>query len=292
MPTTAPGVNTSTPDQNVTQGSQVPRFIQGDKRDHAGGVTEAEKPAEKTAGESQEREEPGGPLLRLFDQNLPAAEYVEELFELRDVILCELEDSWRCDWGCKVLPLTRWVRAHEDLQGKSAPEAWSVLRRAVERGAKSTDQTPDEWWEWFADVNEDSAEAAFFNWWNKIKSLPTADPVEYAFGLAVESTWTTDPTIAASRPKKYQLFIKFCAHLQFNVGKERAIFLPTRKIGGIFDVTPITISRYCEWAVLDKYLVKVSPGEFHPKGKSLAASYHFELGYFPAVFSLTKRKTS
>lgn len=112
-----------------------------------------------------------------------------------------------------------------------------------------------------------------------------------AFDAATDAEWTIEPEIAVNRPKRYQLFIKFCAHLQFNVG-DVPIYLPTRKIGSLLSVTPITISRYCEWAVTDAYIVKVAESEFHPhsKGKSKAASYSFDLSRFSKVFSQTRRK--
>lgn len=254
----------------VPQGSQVPSRGGGigvprppnvrQPPPTAPGVPIAGPPAELPA------EPPEGPLLALLDADLPLDDYVAGLFVHADVLGAGL-----LGWQSPVFALARWAKAHPRLTTAPAAAAWAAFARAA--AALGPDQD-DVWRDYFGCTAED-AEVTVIHTWTRIRSLPTADPLEYALELADAYPLPLPPS---TRPRSagYGRFVGLVAFLQRNVGTKRSIFLPTKRVGQLLGIEPKSASRYCQWAVEDGFLARVAPAVFNPRGR--AADYRFDLG--------------
>lgn len=208
-------------------------------------------------------EEPDGPLLRLLHAGYPFRKYLAELLAENRVLLSGVSEEWHSP----MLHLARWVRAHPDAIRKTAGEAWKDLDRL----SAQYDDEPDAAWKKLFGVNAETAEVEFRSWWDKVRSLPTADPVEYALQLA-DARPVTIPGMGDTRSKLYPRFVAACYYLQKNVGNA-CIFVPTAKFCELLGVSKMTVSRYRDWAVEDGFLKEVAPAVHRRAGKGLATSY-------------------
>lgn len=231
----------------------------------------------KTAKES---DEPGGPLLKLLRSNLDLHDYVSGLFDHSD----ELSDPCYDEhWKSPIIPFTRWVKAYPEVTHMPAKAAWKKVKKCVtEWSCPETDE--EYWWQFCFGVSEKEAANQFQLWWDRIRSLPTADPIEFALKLAKQTKFYLSEPLRDQRPDEYGLFVFFCGFLQYHVGAKTPIFIPTQKVGDLFELSFATIARYCKLAIADKFLTKVAESSYSSKGKSLAASYLFDLRRMPTDF--------
>lgn len=230
-----------------------------------GGKTEEEDARE---GKEEPTYSPEGPLFALLDSNPTLPDYITGLFSRGDVIRGVL-----LDWQTPMLSFVRWAKSHPDMAAQAATGAWGLVASVVKRWKGAG---PDYWWSRHFGVTEEDAEVQFLHWWTRVRSLPTADPLEYALALADECPLRLRAEVAArARSKNYPRFVGLCGYLQRNVGSRRPIFFDGARAGELLGVTKMSVSRYCGWAVEDAYLVKVresSPGR--------CAEYKFDLSRF------------
>ena len=76
---------------------------------------------------------------------------------------------------------------------------------------------------------------------------------------------------AVKRPSSYPSFVSLAGWLQVVAG-DTEIMLPCRDVAEVMGVTPMTVSRYRNWAIEDGYLVKVKDHTFRGKGASNEAT--------------------
>lgn len=265
--------------ESVNQGFQAFTAVK-DLTDPTGGEA-AGGVAEQHQIQSSETDPPrtGGPLAALLSASPPLPEYITGLFNHSRVLLAPLLLG-RGTWMSPVFPFVRYAKAHPAITDLPADQAWRAVRTVVLGWRK---KEPDYWWEAHFCVTEEDAEVEFLHWWDNLRSLPNADPLEYALQLADATPLRLLKEVVAKRSKKYPRFVSFAFHLQRNIGPRTPIFLPIVRIGLLLGVEPMTISRYRKWADQDGYLRKVKPAAYRPKGGGEAATYLFDLTMFPQM---------
>jgi len=89
----------------------------------------------------------------------------------------------------------------------------------------------------------------------------------------------------------YEFFISVAGHLQVIMG-DRNILLPCREVSEQMKVSPRTVSRFQQWGVEDKFLVKVKEHSFRSKGGGSAAEFRFDVSRYSGLESRAQDGTS
>lgn len=219
-------------------------------------------------------------LRQLLERDPPLNEYIRELFSHSKAVLAA---TFALEWfgeASTILPFTRWVKAYRTMVGVDGPQGWKRVSQVV----GGWGETPDHWWDKFYFVSEEDAEVEFLWWWDRMRSLPNANPLEYALRLADAKPLGLRKAVTRERSKKYPRFISLCGYLQSTVGPRTPIALPVENIAELLDVRPMSVCRYRLWATEDEYLTKVKAHSHRPNGGGQAAEYLFDLTLFPKAF--------
>jgi hypothetical protein len=253
------------------QGSQVFKDCKGNTCPVAGTGQEFSQPQPEVPRPTREE------LLRGAVDRDSLADLMKAIFEASLENYGDFDRANRDEWQSDMLPVVRWLRSLPTLAKLDAPAAWKNVAKVVQgwRG-----KTCDQWWIAYIGIGEEDAQVEFLHWWDKIRCLPNGSSLEYALYLADLRPIMLQDDIVTKRSQKYPRFVNMCAHLQKGAGRQKNIFLPIEAIGELLGVTPMSVSRYREWAIKDDYLKLVTTAKRNPKGPGRAAEYRFNLWRF------------
>jgi hypothetical protein len=195
---------------------------------------------------------------------LPRGEFVKQAAQL------EHETNGDAEEFQTLFVFLRALRAHPDFAAVTVKDAWKMVNEVVR-----TWRWPDSGqvgWQYFG-LDAEDAEAAFYDKWPRIRTGLGEHPLLMASIRARTYPVALLPKYADQRPEGYVKFIGLCAWLQVPRGKGGIIFLPIRRVAAVLKVSPMTISRYVQWAIGDGYLVLVNEHVGHSK----AAEYTFRI---------------
>jgi hypothetical protein len=173
--------------------------------------------------------------------------------------------------------------------------SWTSARR------KRGEQPPyglsgDVWYDWFAIPTPD-ARAEFIDLWSKIRYRPGHTPLQQAFDSARKLRLIVPDDIRERRPccaskqrdeSDYEFFIGLAGHLQVVMG-DKPILLPCREVAEILRVSPITISRYRNWAQADGFLKLTKIHSFRSKGRGEASEFLFNTAMYRILSSRAQK---
>lgn len=235
-------------------------------------------------------EHPSGEAER---QNPPAIDKAEDPRvaalqggDLADMVSVVFDGGLRAGaevWESPMLDFVRWIRTHSATVKLQAKPAWLMVAQIL-RTPFWKNNTPDGWWQSRFYIDEEDAEIGFLHYWDKVRTAPNADSLDYAALMADLKPLTLLKSVAERRSSKYYRFVGLCAYLQRGAGKSRPIALPVERIGVALGVQPMSVSRYREWGLEDGYL------RFHAKGyravgntPGRADEFIFDLKLFPGI---------
>jgi hypothetical protein len=198
------------------------------------------------------------------------SELIDKLLD--DDIIREVDDDnngYDSPFHTALWDFCRLLRGHPDLRNKSGKEALAIVERRL-RDLKRT------WFSYGLRSNED-ARVEFLDVWDKIRFVPGEPPLLLAFSKA-----RRNPIILPKEFEKtesYKDLLSTAYYLQKAVGDNRRILLPEEKLGELFDCSPMTISRYRDWAKEQGFLIEKTPHSFDResrKGKATEFVFSFE----------------
>jgi hypothetical protein len=133
-------------------------------------------------------------------------------------------------------------------------------------------------WRFYLKIDGENAEVEFVGVWEKVRYRPGQGPLDNALELAQLHPLSIREELVERRSAGYPKFVSLAGWLQVGMGVQ-PILLPVEKVGTILTVTPMTVSRYRQWAIEDYYLREVKAAAFEGKGRrGKAAEFVFNVG--------------
>jgi hypothetical protein len=184
------------------------------------------------------------------------------------------EDAGQDHWESELFHFVRLMKAHPALAGLPPADAFAAIEAALRRTHRLGVR---EVWGAIFGMEREDAQAEVLSCWEKVRWAPGQSPLVNALRLATERPLLLAKDVVERRSDGYPRFIGLAGWLQASVG-DRDILLPTRDVAELLRVTPMTISRYRDWAVEDGYLKLVAPSSFRPVAgaRNKATAFRFD----------------
>ncbi len=155
----------------------------------------------------------------------------------------------------------RILKAHPTICELPTRTAWELTRRhAVAFGGGS---------------DPEDAEAEFFDAWDSVRLPAGVNPLDEALRRARQTPLGLFQG-GKERPNGYKLFISLAGWLCVVIGSDR-IKLPCEAVAAVLGVTPMTISRYRKFAIVDGYLIKLMNNQLKVCGDDVATTFRFKV---------------
>jgi hypothetical protein len=205
---------------------------------------------------------------------LPAAKFVESAIQYT-AGLADTELEHDEDWNSPMFAFARLCKAHPALTNLSDVDAMRTVENIM---LTLGDSLGDPWATHFPVAGDpDDVRADFMSSWISVKWIPFHDALSNATRLAQKQPLQS----SQDRGDLYRRFISLAGALQFLVGDEKSICLPTRRLAAILKCDQRTVSRLRKFAIADGLLTMTKAHSFHSSGKSKATEFKFASERFP-----------
>jgi hypothetical protein len=178
-------------------------------------------------------------------------------------------------WQSPLFPFVRAVKGHPELIGLRAKAALDALERTMRVWMGKAKGDP---WSHYFELDREDAQVEFLACWEKIRFVPEWEPLDQA----VEQAKKMRLLPKNERTDGYQQFISIAGWLQVTMG-DRNIMLPCEKLGEYLKCTPMTISRYRQWAVEDGLLTITKAHRFKAGGSGEATEFRFDTSRYDCL---------
>jgi len=135
------------------------------------------------------------------------------------------------------------------------------------------------------ELTDEDAYLEFVTAWNNVQFKIGETPLDLAYRKSLEARL---PMERGDEPVKqgYCRFVGLAGWLQVIMG-DCSIMLPCEKTAALFSVSPMTISRYREMAIVDGYL---SISRKHSRVERRATEFRFDISKFEELRSAAEEK--
>ncbi|HZY60885.1 MAG TPA: hypothetical protein VFE38_00055 [Edaphobacter sp.] len=206
---------------------------------------------------------------------LPLSQYVRLLI---DYLNQPAEASLSTGWPSPMFDFARFCKAHPDVTALSDEDAVREIENVM-YGFADLPKEDDPWSFYFPDARgSEAARLDFMASWISVRHVPFHNVVESASRLAEEMPLKPHH----ERGSLYQRFISLAGWLQRLMG-DKAIYLPTRRIGEVLSCDQRTVSRLRKLAISDGYLMVLKPHHYSGRGRNDATAFQFALERFPEM---------
>jgi hypothetical protein len=166
----------------------------------------------------------------------------------------------------------RTMKAHPALKDGSADQALARVERAIAawpvsgrvRAPTVARKAAVQWAHYFG-VDAEDARVEFLSNWDRVRCLPGYAPLDYAIEQAEKRPIEFGGVGLAADTDGYKRFLTIAGWLQVAAGN-RNILLPCELVGARLNVTPMTVSRYREWASYRRLPATGKGAHLQPQG--------------------------
>lgn len=179
------------------------------------------------------------------------------------------------EWQSPLFPFVRVVKGHPELIGLRSKTALEIVERTMRGWMGKAKGDP---WDGYFELEKEDAQVEFMACWEKVRFVPGWEPLNQA----IERAKKMQLVPRNERTDGYQNFVSIAGWLQVTMG-DRNIMLPCEKLGEHLGCTPMTISRYRQWAVQDGLLSLVKGHRFKAGGGGEATEFRFNTDLYKCL---------